>query len=201
MVEKYIGPFIEGLREHGFPEKLIKEAEDFATRMREHGIPDDFPREEAVNTRLEVQDPAQRLTEGRKRLIEVLSIQRVESGKPVLTDELARSINKEIGQYLEDDVIIRDLILPSTSPIYKYQRNKQQAFSIEGFERLEQVNLLVKVSYNRALTTLIRRGYSRMGEIRNADPFSMLQEHAIGVLTLNFVKTAFARPQPHEGQV
>lgn len=183
----------EGARKNGFVQQAHI-IENLANSFRETGVPEYFP-QEAASTESSLEDRTNKfhdLRVIRAKLIEVLSIQRGWSGKPVLTSELASSINKEIGQYLEDDMLIEDLFLPS---INKYQRKKQRVFSIKELKKLEQVDTPVRISYHRVLGSLIYGGYKNIGEVRNADPVRMQQVRNIGKPTLNFVKTAFARPQ------
>jgi hypothetical protein len=140
-----------------------------------------------------VDEGLQRLIEGRKRLVEILSAVRAEPGKKVWTPALAKKINETVGQNLEDQTRINSLILPT-----KEQYSKKGFDPSHGFGQAGQVGKKTLFAYNSALWALCRVGIGTLGGIRDIQT-----GHHYGqwvgpnrLETFNLVKTAFDRTAP-----
>lgn len=112
------------------------------------------------------------------RLLNVLSSATVEPGSSPLTRELAREINKQVGQYLSDETPTKKLIVPNR----RIER------------KVERLNTVLLGTYNQVLRAVDRAHYSTIGSIRDTHASGFTGRH-IGDVTVAFVKTAFARPQ------
>lgn len=187
-------------RRHGFLKEAVR-IEGQVKAFRRGGVPDEFPPEEdrtECHTREELLAPKD-LKEARERIVQILSAVKLGPGKPFLILDVAKEINKKVGRYLGDELTVEDLILPSKNA--GTHKNPIQ----QGFEEFYLVDRKrVGGIYNRTLKALTKRDgmgsrYLTLGEIRDTGlNITLLKKPNIGMNTLRFVQTAFARPQAEE---
>ena len=152
-------------RENGFlAEAAMLEAD--AVDFRIAGVPDQFPIKFV------------KIEEARSKIAVILSNIDVAGGKPLLNADVAKEINENVGQYLEDEVRISDL--------YLGRMNKASLLSIDRN---------VKRSYTECLNAFKRNEYRTLGQIRQGLYINKHPRGRIGPIFLNFARNAFASPQ------
>lgn len=201
--EQFVESFGRELEENGHPDKAAV-LKALVEEYREDGIPEIFPdRSHQTVSEKRSGEQAQTLIEGRERLVDILSVAKIEPAKPLWTRELAEEMNRKVGQHLGDEVLIKQLVVPTREDAHA------KGFDpLQGFGKSWQVEGKTLSAYNGALMAFLRAGYDTLGEIRNSNDISVPAKQTIysnktgrnRLETLALVKTAFDRPQPEKQQ-
>lgn len=180
---------LEKLAEQFRKQGYTKEADVLkaqATLFRKSGIPEEFPVLGEVQGR-----------KLKRVLVEILSAEPYERGKGILTPHLAEKLN-HVGQRFEDDTPLGEL---KVKPVGNYNEFERSGEGNSSNGRHYRINVFVAGTFNRGLQLLLNKGIGTVGEVRyrSVDEIMALIPTQRGTQlassnTINFIKSAFARP-------